>query len=121
MGESEIKEMIQSGMTFGPHGNSHLWLSTLSKEEIYQEVDLSLEFLVSLGQDVSNWIMCYPYGDWSQDVLDVCKERNCTFGITTEVRVADVKNDNPLILPRLDTNDIPKDGDSETNDWFLKG
>jgi hypothetical protein len=51
--------------------------------------------------------MCYPYGDYNADTLSLLKQYEYQLGFTTEVRVASL-NDSPLILPRMDTNDLPK-------------
>ena len=40
--------------------------------------------------------------------INVLKEFNASIGITTEPRVALINKDNPLTLPRLDTNDFPQ-------------
>lgn len=35
--------------------------------------------------------------------------------------IADISLNSKFELPRLDTNDIPKDSNSEVNKWFTKG
>ena len=52
--------------------------------------------------------MCYPYGTYNDDALSILKELGASIGVTTEVRKADLLNDNPLTLPRFDTNDFPQ-------------
>tara|TARA_B100001964_G_C13691344_1_gene361916 strand:+ start:324 stop:461 length:138 start_codon:yes stop_codon:yes gene_type:complete len=40
--------------------------------------------------------------------LSLLNELGALIGLTTEVRKAQIGTDNPLILPRLDTNDFPQ-------------
>lgn len=37
--------------------------------------------------------------------------------LTTKVDIANLQVDNPLTLPRLDTNDIPKSKNVKHNKW----
>ena len=65
--------------------------------------------------------MCYPYGGYDESLLSILKERNCTVGLTIEVGIADLAKNDPLTLPRLDTNDLPKDSEAGANKWTRKG
>ena len=51
--------------------------------------------------------MCYPYGDANEPLTRVLRSRGCALGLTTRVAVA-TSADDPLLLPRLDTNDLPR-------------
>ena len=51
--------------------------------------------------------MNYPYGDYSDEVVSFIKENGACVGLTTDVRIADLKSDDSLLLPRLDCNDFP--------------
>ena len=52
--------------------------------------------------------MCYPYGAYNDRTISIVKELGAIVGITTEPRDAFIGIDNPLTLPRLDTNDFPQ-------------
>lgn len=81
----------------------------MSTETQIHEVDASLEFLRDIGSPVDDfWVMCYPFGGWNDELLDVLKSRQCTLGLTTEVATADLSKKSPLTLPRYDTNDFPQ-------------
>ncbi len=108
MDYDQIRLMVDGGMFFGSHGNNHYWLSNLTDREVETEIDQSLSFLQAVGQSTEDWVMCYPYGDYSDSVLDLLHTRGCRLGLTTEVRVAATEQDHYLKLPRLDTNDLPK-------------
>ena len=122
MNIDELKTLISEGMRIGPHGFHHCWLSSLDSEtEIRIEIQESLKFMDSLGSSLENWIMCYPYGDFDERVLRICRELGCCFGLTTECRTVSEKDvSNPLILPRLDTNDLPKDRSQAPNHWYQR-
>ena len=108
------------GMYVGSHGYDHFWLNTLSTQEQEREIDKSLAFLKTVDSDIRRWIMCYPYGAYDESLLSVLKSRNCIIGLTTEVGLARLGEHNLLALPRLDTNDLPKDSNAEVNEWTVK-
>jgi len=103
---NDIKTLIKNKMFIGSHTHHHYWFEKLNKKEQQKEIDLSLKFLKKLGILNKNWIMCYPYGSYNDHTLKYLKEKNCTFGFTTNPSIADIKI-KKLELPRLDTNDIP--------------
>jgi peptidoglycan/xylan/chitin deacetylase (PgdA/CDA1 family) len=103
----QLQEMIDAGMYVGSHGDRHLWLDQLDPEEQRNEVDRSLAFLAKIGAPTSSWIMCYPYGANSESLRSYLRMRDCVAGLTVRVAVASVGTDDPLLLPRVNTNDIP--------------
>lgn len=108
MSSEEIKILINEGMYVGSHTMKHCWLNKLSKKDQYEEISNSIEFLNFLGVSTKNWIMCYPYGEYNADTLDLLYKKNCAFGLTNKVGEANLKRGNFLELPRFDTNDFPQ-------------
>lgn len=108
MSEAEVVELIDAGMYVGSHGYGHVHLSRLNKLSQTQEIESSLSFLKSVGAQTEDWIMCYPFGDYNQDTLNILKDSNCVIGLSTRVGAADLKLHRPLELPRFDTNDFPR-------------
>lgn len=109
MNLDQAKLMVENGMHFGSHGNQHKWLNHVSAEEQCKEIDTSLSFLKEIGSFQEDfWTMAYPYGGWDEDLLNVLRARNCKLAFTTRVATADLSEDDPLLLPRWDTNDFPK-------------
>jgi peptidoglycan/xylan/chitin deacetylase (PgdA/CDA1 family) len=108
MSEREVKELINAGMYVGSHGYRHLWLNKEDRKSQKLEIDKSLSFLSAVGARTEDWIMCYPYGAYNQDTLDLLEEAKCAVGITTEVAKADLKLHHRLKMPRFDTNDFPQ-------------
>lgn len=123
MSEDQLSFMIDSGMHIGSHCYDHFWLSSLTKEEQRKEIVKSLDFLKRIGSDLNNWTICYPYGDYNEHTIELLDEYDCKLGFTTQVNVAELSNrtDRKFTIPRLDTNDLPKNIDASFDEWYLKG
>ena len=121
MSIDQIKCMVDSGMHIGSHGYDHYWLSSLPKEKQEFEIAKSIEFIDMVGGNPRDWTICYPYGDYNADTITLLKQHGCKMGLTTDDAIAnlsDKESDSIFKLPRLDTNDLPKDADAETNKWY---
>lgn len=124
MSIDQIKCIVDCGMHIGSHGYDHYWLSSLPKEKQEFEIAKSIEFIGNVGGDPKNWTICYPYGDYNQDTIDLLKQHGCKMGLCTKVDVATLGSDIPdsiFKLPRLDVNDLPKDANAEPNNWYVLG
>ena len=49
-----------------------------------------------------------------------CLKRGCKLAVTTEVDIATTSKKTRFLMPRLDTNDIPKGRHEETNEWYKR-
>ena len=121
MNEEQLKHMLRSGQHIGNHGYNHYWWNSLTKEEMREELDLSIAFLNKIGVDMNNWTACYPYGSYDDQSIEMLQERGCKLAVTTEVDIATTNKSTRFVMPRLDTNDIPKGRYEETNEWHSKG
>jgi hypothetical protein len=108
MNREELESMIANGMYVGNHGYDHSWLSQLSPSEQGREIDISLAFLKDVGAPTDRWVMCYPYGDYNESLLQVMEARHCSVGLTTKPGISRMERSNSLTLERLNTNDFPK-------------
>jgi len=104
----QIKIMISHGMHIGNHGYDHNWLGTLNKDEQENDIKKSLELFEEIKLPVKDWIMCYPYGSYDRNTIKIIKKYQAAIGLTTIPRKVNIRNDNVYELPRLDTNDFPK-------------
>ena len=120
MNVDKIRHLLSEGMHIGSHGHDHYWLGSLSKEKQENEIGLSMEFLEMIGCDMSRWTMCYPYGNYNNDTLDILAGKACKLALTTKINIANLGEDHKFTLPRLDTNDIPTAGQAEPNKWFIE-
>lgn len=120
MSMDQIRCMVDCGMHIGSHGYDHYWLGSLSKEKQEFEIKKSIEFIASVGGDINNWSICYPYGNYNNDTIELLKENGCKLGLTTKVDLASFGEGGDAVfkLPRLDTNDLPKSADAEVNHWY---
>lgn len=121
MNEEQLKHMLRSGHHIGNHGYNHYWWNTLTKDEMREELDLSIVFLNKIGVDMNNWTACYPYGSYDDQAIEMLKEKGCKLAVTTEVGIASTNKSTRFVMPRLDTNDLPKGQFNKTNEWYIKG
>lgn len=119
MNTRQIKEMKNNGMHFGLHGYDHYWLNKLPESMLIQDITKALDCMESHNFiDRHKWVMNYPYGAWSEKVVELVSKNGCAVGLTTKVGTADINKDNALLLPRFDTNDFPPKSDNY-KDWRM--
>ncbi len=109
MNMDQIRCMKEGGMFFGLHGYDHYWLGKLAEEQMQEDVKKAIEFLGDVI-DKENWVMNYPYGNYSDEVVEYIRSQGCQLGMTVEVRNAKLGEDNRYLLPRWDCNDLPPKG-----------
>lgn len=106
MTEEQIRTMKRHGMFIGVHGYDHYWLGNLEPEQMREDISLALDTLDEFI-DRRRWVMNYPYGNYSQDVVRYIKSQGACVGLTVEARMAQIGKDDALLLPRFDCNDFP--------------
>lgn len=104
MQREHLIEMADNGMHIGNHGYNHYWLSAIDKEEQAGDIEKALNIIDTINGVNTGWTMCYPYGAYNEFTLQILKQSKCKTGFIVGNRIADIKNDHPLILPRVDTN-----------------
>ena len=119
MSLDQVRCLVRHGMFVGSHSDSHPWLGSLEPAEQEAEVEAALRFLRLAGAPCEDWVMCYPYGDSNESLRDILRARGCAIGLTTHVDLAHA-GDDPLLLPRLDTNDLPKSATAPPVGWTRK-
>jgi peptidoglycan/xylan/chitin deacetylase (PgdA/CDA1 family) len=107
MSKSQLKELLNQGMHIGGHGYKHLRLDTIENKQQEIEIFETINLLKTLGSDLKNWVMCYPYGSWNDKTLSILRKSKCAIGLTVEKGVSDISKEDPLLLKRLDTNELP--------------
>lgn len=114
MTEEQIRTLKNHGMFIGIHGYDHYWLGKLSPEQMQKDITEALDSMDRFI-DGNHWVMNYPYGNYSNDVLSFISEQGACLGLTTEVRIADLDIENKLTLPRFDCNDFPPKSENYKN------
>ena len=104
----QIRCMHRHGMFFGGHGAGHYWMDSLPVQEQEREVDASIAFLKEIGVGPERRVFCYPFGGYNRSLIDVLRRRGFQLGLTAEPEVASIDVHDPMALPRLDTNDLPR-------------
>lgn len=117
----QLQEMQREGMHIGSHGYDHYWFDAISPKQQEEEVVKSLEFLQQIGVPMDTWTMCYPYGAYNDSLLSILKKHNCQLALAAPADICNSQTDHPYIIPRLDTNDIPKDAAAPVNKWYELG
>lgn len=101
----EIREMKESGLSFGSHTHTHPALSELSEEDQVRELKDSKDVMAKeFGEDVT--LFAYPYGSFNDVTLRILRKLYVC-GLTTRVGVNEGRDEDPFTLKRLDTNDLP--------------
>ena len=120
MNADQIKCMSKAGMYISSHGYQHRWLDTVSTETQKTEIKTSLQFLDELGCDLQKWSFTYPHGAHNESLVSLLRAAGAKFGLTAEVGIADLDSEDILLLSRLNTNDLPKEGNAGANEWTQK-
>ena len=108
MSKNDIRKLVKSGMYVGCHGYSHNWLDSLTYNEQKKDIKAGIKSLKKIGVFKKDWIMCYPYGAYNIDTLNILKKEKCLIGLTVKKGFANIRTMNSLTMPRLDTNELPK-------------
>jgi peptidoglycan/xylan/chitin deacetylase (PgdA/CDA1 family) len=119
LSSTDLATMLDGGMEVGSHGHGHCWLGALSREDQAADIDRSLALLDAIGTGRDEFLFCYPYGSYNTDTISVLSERGCVAAVTTRVDLANL-SDSLLELPRLDTNDLPREANAPANEWTAK-
>ena len=61
--------------------------------------------------DKECFVMNYPYGNYSEEVISYVKQKGCGLGVSVEARGAQLGVDNRFALPRWDCNDVYPKGE----------
>ena len=116
----QLRLMVRAGMHVGSHGDTHSWLGHMEKDAQERDLDRSLELLTAAGMSEQHRTLCYPYGNFDQRTLDLLPTMGFRAALTTEVSLAEVSASQRYRLPRLDTNDLPKDSDAAPGRWTME-
>ncbi len=104
----QIEKLSAAGVTFGSHTARHLPLATLSRREIYVEVETSAESIEKhLGKRVISFSCPYAYPQAHPETLsalrDGLRNQGYTVAVTTKIGTVSPEDD-PLSLRRLPIN-----------------
>lgn len=102
----QIKEMSNTGITFGSHSKTHRRLSGLSINELKKEIiDSKKEIKDKLGLSV--FPFSYPFGqkkDFNDNCVDILKENGYTLACSNMWGVNKLEKINKFCLKRIEIN-----------------
>jgi len=106
MNRDQIRLMQDNGMYIALHGYDHYWLANLSEKKLHEDIDKALDVMDEFIEK-DNWVLNYPYGNYSENVISYIESKGCKLGMKVEPRIAEVGVDGKFVLPRFDCNDFP--------------
>ncbi len=96
----EVEELAEQGCEFGGHTLTHRPLSTLSADQLLDElVQSKAKIMEVTGQDAS--IFAYPYGDTNGDAVKAVQQ-HYEGAVSTNLGICGLNSDKYL-LPRIDS------------------
>jgi peptidoglycan/xylan/chitin deacetylase (PgdA/CDA1 family) len=119
MTTNQARQMIDEGMSFGCHGNDHIWLGQSTEAEQRHDITRSMRLSSALGISPENTSFCYPYGSYNTTTLDIIKSFKCTVAFTTRLDLNAIPPvGNMLELARIDAGaDLPRNGNAPISRW----
>lgn len=114
---AQSRALARHGFEVGSQGHEHIWLGRSDAARQREDIETSLALLESCGVPRQDFSFCYPYGSLTEETVAVVRSLGAASGVATRVDIAKVPGDDLLTLPRLDTNDLPKDAAAAPNEW----
>ncbi|MBI2024679.1 MAG: polysaccharide deacetylase family protein [Candidatus Harrisonbacteria bacterium] len=104
MGAGEIRELQRAGMQIGAHTHQHYALDTMNPEAIKNDINLNKAGLDSVLGFVPE-VFSYPHGRYQPAAVSILRDEKFKHAVTIEKRGVS-GSDDPLLMPRYDTNDL---------------
>jgi len=107
MNKNNIQELYKNNFSIGSHGYNHYWWKKINKNEQEMEIKKSINYFKKIKVFDKNFSVCYPYGSYNLQTLNLLKKYKIKFAVTTRVGSVNKKNIKKVYeLPRFDTNDF---------------
>jgi peptidoglycan/xylan/chitin deacetylase (PgdA/CDA1 family) len=117
MTPDQVKQLHDYGMNIGSHGHEHQRFELLSVESQKRDLEVSSNYLRSVGIEDAFSVVCYPHGSFDFVTKTLLNDLGCEVAVTTTSAIADLgtKNVEWLELPRIDVKYFDKFIDGEFN------
>jgi peptidoglycan/xylan/chitin deacetylase (PgdA/CDA1 family) len=107
MNNNDIQELYKNNFSIGSHGYNHYWWEKINKNEQEMEIKNSINYFKKIKVFDKNFSVCYPYGSYNLQTLNLLKKYKIKFALTTRVGSVNKKNIKKVYeLPRFNTNDF---------------
>ena len=105
MDPDQVKSMHEAGMNIGSHGHTHSRFEFMTPEAQIIDFELSLKYLLSVGVDDANVVVCYPYGSSNNETKFILSAHGCLAAVSSKLGIADTSEPDFdwLDLRRIDT------------------
>lgn len=104
MDEDRVRSLKKAGMYVGNHSHHHYALNVINEETLRNDLQLSKDvFTDILGEQPD--VFSYPHGRSNESARKILREEGIKYAVTIEKRAIE-KDEDPLLIPRYDTNDI---------------
>lgn len=104
MSKNQIVDLCNQKMEVGSHSHGHYSMAVASPEFLKKDIQLSKDILTKiLGKEII--VFSYSHGHHTAYGVDVLREMSFKYAVTIEPRAV-LKNDQPLLIPRYDANDL---------------
>ncbi len=100
---SELREMVETGVSVGSHGRSHDSFWHLTQEDLLAELTESKQVLESVTGRQVTWL-AYPYGEFSQTAIETAVDGGYR-GAVTAIEGLNDTSPNPFTVRRIGVND----------------
>ena len=107
MNENNLQELYKNNFSIGCHGYNHYWWEKINKNDQEIEIKSSINYFKKVKIFDKNFSVCYPYGSYNLQTLNLLRKYKIKFAVTTKVGSVNKANINNIYeLPRFDTNDF---------------
>ncbi len=107
MNKNNIQELYKNYFSIGSHGYNHYWWEKINKNEQEMEIKKSINYFKKIKVFDKNFSVCYPYGSYNLQTLNLLKKYKIKFALTIRVGPVNEKNIKKVYeLPRFNTNDF---------------
>ena len=107
MNKNNIQELYKNNFSIGSHGYNHYWWEKINKNEQEMEIKKSINYFKNIKVFDKNFSVCYPYGSYNLQTLNLLKKYKIKFALTTRVGSVNKRNIKKVYeLPRFNTNDF---------------
>jgi peptidoglycan/xylan/chitin deacetylase (PgdA/CDA1 family) len=103
---AELKSLNEAGMSIGAHSHSHPHLETLERDVMQQEIDKGFAYLrENIDKSINSF--SYPFGTYSDTVIDYLTSLNIDYCFTTKDSIEDAL-DRRYEMKRVDAASFKK-------------
>ena len=110
MTPDQVKQLHGYGMNIGSHGHEHSRYEFMSVESQKRDLEISLNYLKSVGIEDGFSVMCYPHGSFNRSTKTLFSDFGCEVAVSVKSAIADLGSEDVewLELPRIDTKYFDK-------------